>query len=80
MVREKLMLKKMQQERQLVKEKFCEEHQCDIESIVEKVDDLIATAVACGSSPQAYVELERGKVEFVNYLVTISEKYRVVAV
>jgi hypothetical protein len=80
MVRDKLMIKKLQQERQLVKEKFCEEHQCDIESVVQRVDDLIATAVACGSSPQAYAELERGKGEFVNYLLSISEKYRVVAV
>ena len=62
------------------KEKFCEEHQCDIETIVNMVEDLVATAVACGSSPQNYSELQTAKGEFVNHIVKVSEKYRVVDV
>lgn len=76
-VRDKLKLKKLEQIK--VQEAFCEEHQCDIESIVERVEDLIANAVACGNSPQNYSELQRAKSEFVNYLLALSEKYRIVA-
>ena len=60
------------------KEQFCEEHQCDIETIVNMVEDLVATAVACGSSPQNYSELQRAKGAFVNHIVKVSEKYRIV--
>ena len=75
-IREKIKIHKM--EHLKFKEQFCEEHQCDIENIVNMVEDLVATAVACGSSPQHYSELQRAKGEFVDHIVKVSEKYRVV--
>ena len=75
-IREKIKIHKMEQVK--FKEAFCEEHQCDIETIVSMVEDLVATAVACGSSPQHYSELQRAKGEFVDHIVKVSEKYRVV--
>jgi len=75
-IREKIKIHKMEQMK--FKEQFCEEHQVDIETIVDMVEDLVATAVACGSSPQSYSELQRAKGEFFNHIVKVSEKYRVV--
>lgn len=77
-IRDKIKIHKMEQVK--FKEQFCEEHQCDIETIVTMVEDLVATAVACGSSPQNYSELQRAKGEFVNHIVKVSEKYRVVEI
>jgi len=61
-----------------VKEQFCEEHQADLDTLLNMVDDLVATAVACGSSPQNYFELQRAKAEFVDTTMNISLKYRIV--
>jgi hypothetical protein len=79
-VRDKLKLWKLEQERTLVKEQFCEEHQCDIENIVSMIDSMITTAVSCGKSPQAYAELQRERSQFIDHLLTVSQKYRVVDV
>lgn len=75
-IRDKIKILKMEQLK--FKEQFCEEHQCDLETIINMVDDLVATAVACGSSPQNYSELQRAKTEFVTYVLKVSEKYRIV--
>lgn len=77
-VRDKIKIKTLEQNLK-VKEVFCEEHQCDLEEIVSMVEDLIETAVACGSSPQQYSELQRAKADFVNSLIKRAEKYRIVA-
>jgi hypothetical protein len=77
-VREKIKIKTFEKT-QLVQEVFCEEQQVDIEEIVAMVEDLVATAVACGSSSHNYSELQRSKEEFVNNLIKRSEKYRVIA-
>lgn len=78
-VRDKLKIWKLEHDRKIVKEQFCEEHQCDIESLVNMVDSMLAGAVACGNSPHAYVELQRERMQFINYMLEISKKYRVVA-
>ena len=77
-VREKLKIWKLENERTVVKEQFCEEHQCDIEDMVSMIDSMITTAVACGNSPQAYAELQRERSYFIDHLLTVSQKYRVV--
>lgn len=76
-VRDKIKIKKM--EKHIIKDVFCEEHTCDLEHIVNSVEDLVATAVSCGSSSQHYAELQRAKAAFVEDLIQRSEKYRIVA-
>lgn len=75
-IREKIKLHKMQNLK--IKEQFCEEHQTDLETLLNMVEDLVSTAVSCGSSPQNYSELQRAKAEFVDTTMKISLKYRIV--
>ena len=77
-IRDKLKLKVLEKQTQKVKEVFCDEQQCDLEEIVGMVDDLVVTAISCGSSPHNYAELQRAKSFFVEDLLKRSEKYRVV--
>lgn len=59
-----------------MKEQWCEEHQCDIETICKMVEDLIALAVASTSSSHAYEQLQTSHKHFVKTIVDISENYR----
>ena len=79
-IRDKLKIKQLEKDKQIVKEQFCEEQQTDIEWVVDACEDLVSTAVSCGSSPQNYSELQRAKAEFIENLLARSEKYRVVDV
>jgi len=77
-IRDKIKIKKMEKENYSFKEAFCEEHQCDLEIIVNAVEDLVATAVSCGNSSQHYAELQRAKAAFVEDLIQRTEKYRII--
>lgn len=74
-VRDLIKLKKLE-EKAVVKEKWCEEQQRDLEMLFEMVDNLIACAVASNTSTQAYLQLEQSKSNFKNEFFKIAEKYR----
>lgn len=78
-VKEMLAVRKINSERPLVKEKWCDGQMKDFERMVGLVEDLIATAVSSNNSPHQYTMLQQAKQNFINEFLDMAEKYRLLA-
>lgn len=77
-VREMIVVRKINSERPMVAEKWCDEQVEDFHTMVESVDDLISTAMAAASSPHQYSMLQQAKEKFINDFLDMAERYRLV--
>lgn len=75
-VRDMVKLKKYEENHVELKEKWCEEHQRDLEKIFDMVEDLIVCAVASTNSPQGYVQLQEAKQSFIREFMESAANYR----
>lgn len=75
-VRNIIRIKKLEESAVELEEKWSEAQQADIEKVFQMIEDLIASAVASGSSPHAYVQLQEKKAEFLEEYVNTQARYR----
>ena len=75
-VKDFIILKKLEESKIQVKEKWCEEQEKDVERIIEMIDDLIVTAISSNSSSHGYMQLQEARSAFLKEFIDISAKYR----
>lgn len=63
--------------RQSILQLWCESQQEDVQTLIDLMEEVASTAMNA-SSPQGYEQLENAKTNFVETLLTMSERYRVV--
>ena len=75
-VKDFIRLKKLEESKIQVKEKWCEEQEKDVERMIEMIDDLIITAISSTSSSQGYTLLQEARSTFLKEFMDVSAKYR----
>lgn len=72
-----LRIKELQNKK--IEDPWCEQHQMDVQQLIDAVENLIETAKQSAFNPQAQDLLVSGKKEFVEMIMDIGSNYRHVA-